>query len=137
MNRIKFFELSISDNIKEQIIKEAGGIQLRIPKAISKHNPIYVKKRNKEIINRFLELKYSNTAIIKQLAKEFNLNSITIRRIFETDEIAGDEMKKFTKKDLEVRDELIKLCLKKGISKRKTAEIFGISRQWLYKIINE
>lgn len=46
-------------------------------------------------------------------------------------------MKQFTENDIKVRNELIRLCLKKGISKRKTARIFGISRQSVYDILNK
>ena len=44
---------------------------------------------------------------------------------------------RFTRDDIKTRNQLIKKCLETGMSKSKTAKIFGISRQWLYQILKE
>jgi len=128
MSKINFMALPISDEVKEQIINAIGGKQIRIPKALSKFNPIYRKKRNENIYTD-----YKNGISIREISLKYKISRTWIWRILKGNniEIRGERGNSSNKK------ELIKNCIKEGISICKISRIFGYSRPTIYKIKKE
>ena len=122
----KIFEILPKEYLRFLIDKNPQGGRFRHPPKISKHNPIYVNDRNKQICKERLTGK-----TINELSNQFALKERTIQRILKENGLEGRIEKKKSRK-VQIEELMAYGYTKKGI-----AEKLGISRQRLYQILKE
>lgn len=121
----------IFDLLPDEILREVSkylpeGGRFRYPSERSKHNPIYLKDRNRKICIEKTQGKSTS-----EIAKLFNLTKRSIQNILKDNGLQELPQKKKSRKDQ--LDEL----LASGDTKSSIAKKLGISRTRLYQIIKE
>jgi len=120
------FRCGLDDDTIDRITDELGGKHVRITKTTSKYNPIYRRKRNKNICSE-----YENGELINEIAIEYNLCRMTIWRILKENNITTREKSKKAER------EQIKTMLKLGYSVTQIQRETGVSRPTIYKLKKE
>lgn len=102
-------------------------MRLRIPKYESKHNPVYLRRRNGEICRQ-----YQKGATAAELANQYNLSKWTIKKVLSSNGIVKREEQKLT-----LVDE-VKTMLSMGFKNiSEIARRTGKSRQRIHQVIRE
>ena len=122
----KIFDQDIPDEILETIIEKAGGKRFRIPPPVSKHNPLYRKRRNRQICQKRLAGK-----TLLELVNEFKLTEQRICQILKQNGIHIQEKRR------QSLNEEIRMLLSMGCNKAEIARRMGKSRQWVYELIRK
>ena len=117
----KIFQCGLPEETIELITQRMGGKRVRITKPTSKHNPIFRKKRDKNIC-----IEYEQGKSIDEIASQINLNKSWVWRILKGNniEIRGKNGKSLTAN--------IEALHKLGYKKNQIAEKLEISRPTVY-----
>ena len=122
----KNFELGIPDEVLETVIIKAGGKQYRFPPPNSGHNPLFKRKRDRNICSEC-----EKGVLIKEISIQNELSEIRIKQILKENGIKTREGKIISLK------EKIKLMLKVRYSIKAIAKELGVTRQWVHNIIKK
>lgn len=121
----KIFGLGLPDDVLDTLLAMAAGKRLRLPPMESKHNPLYRKRRDQKICQ-----KYGSGCSAEQIAQELKLTRRRVEQILQDNGIRKKEEKKVSRKE-QLQEYL------GTYTKTKVAEMLGISRQRLYQILKE
>jgi AraC-like DNA-binding protein len=122
----RLFELDLPEDTVRQIIEKAEGMRLSIPRKTSQSNRFFREDRNKRLCRAAIEIKD-----IKEIAYQFNLSTRQTRRILSENGLTFQADRKKSR-----REQLVEL-LACNYTRKRIAEMLGISRQRLYQILNE
>lgn len=110
------FHCGLPEETIEMITQKLGGKQVRITKSTSKHNPIFRRKRDKNICSE-----YESGKKVEELALWNKLSRMTIWRILKGNNVdIRGERKNLT--------EAIRMLREAGYNKSQIAEKLKISR---------
>lgn len=121
----RIFDLGLPEDMLDTILARAAGKRFRIPPLVSKHNPVYMLRRNQEICRE-----YTSGVTAEELARKNRISRRRIKSILQENGIIKREEKRATRRE-QLQEYLGKY------NKKTVAAMLGMSRQRLYQIMKE
>lgn len=121
----RFFKLLPEDMVREFLARNPGGGRFRFPPAESKHNPLFLADRKKAVCQAIIAGESREDTAIRH-----KITVRTVERYLKENNIGTRKEKAKTRKE-QLQEYLGKY------TKKKIAEMLGISRTRLYQIMEE
>lgn len=121
----RIYKLLTKEQMSDLHAKDPKGGRLRYPPAVSKHNPYFLEERKVSVCREFLGGDAKD-----QIAEKHKISISTVERYLKENNINTRKEKITTRKE-QLREYLGKY------TKKRIAEMLGISRTRLYQIMEE